>query len=386
MNKLLLFLFSLFLLSSCGSERFLKKAQFDQAINIAVKKVRKNPGKQEEIDNLKYAYSKANRIDKDRLEFLYESGNENIWDEVHQRYNKLYRRQELIKTLPDNVLAEINYLEENYAQKLTQSKQNAAAFHYQRGIELLEKGSKYEARDAYTSFQKAKQYYNNYQDVNQKISEAKFIGTNHILFRMVNQSRTVLPEDFESELLKISLKALNQTWTDYDTRASEGVPYDYYIQLTLKEILVSPNDVANNEYKEEKEIEDGFKYLLDERGNVKKDTLGNDIKLPVYKVINCTIRETHQHKEAKIQGTIDYIDTATDQLVKTHPVSATMIFDHYSAEAFGDMAALSAESQKKVKNEPLPFPTDPQIIMDVTTQLKENTKNIIYSNKGWLDK
>lgn len=385
MNKIFVLFISLFLLGACSSSHYLKKAQFDQAIASTVKKVRKNPSKTQTIDQLKYAYNKANQIDKDRLAFLFESGNENIWSEVHQRYNKLYQRQELVKTLPDNVLAQIDFLDENYGQKLSESKKNAADYHYQIGLTLLNKGEKYEARDAYANFQKAKQYFPNFKDVNQKMSQAKFIGTNHILFRIVNQSKMVVPEEFESELLKISLKDLNQTWIDYDTHASEGVPYDYYIQLTLKEILVSPNDVAHKEYKEEKEIEDGFKYQLDARGNVTKDTLGNDIKLPVFKIINCTIRETHQHKEAKIIGTVDYIETANDQLVKTHPVTATMIFDHHSAEAFGDMAALTSESKKKVKAEPLPFPSNAQIIMDATSMLKENTKNIIYSNKNWLE-
>ena len=386
MNKVFIVFIGLFLLASCSSSHYLKKAQFDQAIAVAVKKVRKNPSKEKEISQLKYAYSKANQIDNDRLAFLFESGNENIWDEVHQRYAKLYRRQELVKTLPDNVLAQIDYLEDNYGQKLSESKKNAAEYHYQKGLQLLEKGSKYEARDAYENFNRAKHYYSNYKDVNIKIDEAKFIGTNHVLFRIINRSNIVVPEEFESELLKISLKDLNQKWIDYDTHASKTTPYDFYIQLTLKEILVSPNNVANQEYKEEKEIEDGFKYLLDERGNVKKDTLGNDIKLPVYRIINCTVRETHQHKEAKITGTIDYIETANKQLVKTHPVSATMVFDHHSAEAFGDIEALSPESKKKVKSKPLPFPTNAQIIMDASYQLKNNTKTIIYNNRNWLQK
>ncbi len=384
MNKTITLLLGIFLLTSCGSQRYLQKAQFDQAINVAVKKIRKKPTKVEEIDNLKYAYTKANQIDKDRLSYLFESQTDDIWDEVHQRYNKLYYRQELVKTLPDDILTQIGYTEENYAQKITQSKQNAAEYHYNKGVNLLVSKNKYDARDAYSNFVKARSFYPHYKDVNQKITEAKFIGTNHILFKIANESKIMLPEDFEKEMLKISLDELNQQWIDYDTRASENIPYDFYIQLSIKQITVSPNNVSNNSFKEEKEIEDGFKYQLDAKGNVQKDTLGNDVKLPIYKIINCTVRETLQHKEALIGGTIDYINTVTNQLVKTHPVTATMVFDYHSAEAFGDINALKEESKKKIGGEPIAFPADPQMIMDAVSMLKENTKTIIYSNKDWL--
>jgi len=375
---------SLLLLASCSSKHYLQNANFDTAISKSTTKIRKNPNKTKEIENLKYAYSKANQIDNDRLEFLFESGEDNIWEEVHQRYSRLNNRQDIVKTLPDNVLYEINYQESNYGKKISESKQNAAAFYYNKGIALMEKNNKLEARDAYTYFLKAKSYYPNYKDVEARASEARFYGTNHVLFRMENQSRVAIPEDFESELLKISLKDLNETWIDYDNYANENTQYDYYIQLSIKQITVSPEDTKSTSYVEEKEIESGFKYQLDQNGNVQKDTAGNDVKLPIYKIITCTVKEMTQYKEAIISGTVDYFDTSTNQLLKTHPVSAAMVFDHHSAEAFGDLNALKAETSKKVGINALPYPTDPVMIMDAASILKENTKTIIYNNKSWL--
>lgn len=368
----------------CSTQHYIQKAQFDTAVIKATEKIRKDWDNQDEIDNLKYAFSKANQIDKDRLAYLFESGEDNIWDEVHQKYSALHRRQEIVKTLPNDVLTQIGYSPENYAKKITESKQNAAEFYYQKGVSLLKMEDKYQAREAYGYFLKAKRFYPNYKDVDRQISDAKYVGTNHILFRMENHSKVALPEDFETELLKISLKSLNQTWIDYDTRENKNVYYDYYIQLSLKNIAVSPENTLHSEHVEEKEIEDGFKYLLDANGNVSKDTLGNDVKLPVYKIITCKIVETSQYKEAIVTGTVDYINTADGQLIKTHPVVATMVFDHHSAEAFGDLNALKPESRKKAGIAPLPYPPDPLMIMDAASILKENTKQIIYDNKSWL--
>lgn len=384
MKTLIPLFFTLLLLAGCSSKHYLEKADFDTAIDVAVKKIRKNSSNKQEIENLKYAYSKANQIDNDRLAFLFESGEDNIWDEVHRRYNILNKRQNIVKTLPDHVLYDIGYSEVNYGRQIAQSKQNAAAYYYDNGIALMAKGGKYDAREAYSNFVRAKNYYPNYKDVSNRISEAKFYGTNHILFLMQNQSKVAIPEDFENELLKISLKDLNQTWIDYDTRANEFINYDYYIQLSIKQIAVSPADTHSSSYVEEKEIEDGFKYQLDQNGNVQKDTAGNDIKLPIYKVITCKVVETVQYKEALISGTIDYINNANGQLLKTHPVGAKMVFDHHSAEAFGNIDALKTETRKKVGIKPLPFPTDPQMIMDAASTLKTNTKQVVYDNRSWL--
>ena len=384
MKTLFPLLLAILLLAGCSSQHYLQKGDFDTAITAATKKIRKNRNNTKEIENLKYAFTKANQIDHDKLAFLFESGEDNIWDEVHRRYSRLNNRQGMVKTLPDDILLDIGYHEVNYGKKISDSKQNAAAFYYNKGITLIAKNNKYEARDAYACFIKAKSYYPNYKDVENRISEAKFYGTNHILFRIENQSKVAIPEDFEEEMLKISLKDLNETWIDYDTKANTSVPYDYYIQLSIKKIATSPADTRRTSYTEEKEIEAGFKYQLDQNGNVQKDTAGNDIKLPIYKIITCTVQEAVQYKESLISGTVDYINTTTGQLVKTHPVAAKMVFDHHSAEAFGNRDALKTETFKKIGIAALPYPTDPVMIMDAATILKENTKKVIYDNRSWL--
>jgi hypothetical protein len=217
MKNLFPLLLTILLLAGCSSQHYLQKAEFDTAITVATKKIRKNRTNTKEIENLKYAFSKANQIDHDKLAFLFESGEDNIWDEVHRRYSRLHNRQGIVKTLPNDVLLDIGYHEVNYGKKIAESKQNAAAFYYNKGIALIAKKNKYEARDAYTCFMKAKSYYPNYKDVENRASEAKFYGTNHILFRIENQSKVAIPEDFENEMLKISLKELNEKWIDYDT-------------------------------------------------------------------------------------------------------------------------------------------------------------------------
>ena len=54
-----------------------------------------------------------------------------------------------------------------------------------------------------------------------------------------------------------------------------------------------------------KDVEDGFTYQLDKKGNVMKDSLGNDIKTKKYKTLQCALIETIQSKACRIDGDIE---------------------------------------------------------------------------------
>ena len=117
------------------------------------------------------------------------------------------------------------------------------------------------------------------------MDQAVLIGTNNVLFKIRNLSQQVMPKDFENELLKITLKKLNKQWLNFDTRENQNLYYDYTIYLNIKAIDKTPERIKEIHYDETKRIRDGDEYVLDENGNVKKDSLGNDIKIPKYVTI-----------------------------------------------------------------------------------------------------
>lgn len=385
--KKIYYFFVIFLMLSCSSSstKYLHKAQYDSAIHKSVKKLRKNPSKAKEIDVLKQAYSKANQIDKDRINFLKTSGEANVWDDIYKHYANLKGRQELVKTLPDKVLRDIQFSQVNYDQEILTAKKKAAEYFYNHAIELLKRDDRHSSREAYYDLQRVKQLYPNYNDVDNKLQEALFKGTNNILFKIKNQTNLIVPKNFEDELLKISMDELNTQWQNYDTKANSNLFYDYTILLLIKDIRVSPEQVKEESHTEEKEIEDGFSYKLDAKGNVMKDTAGNDIKIPKIKIITCKVIETHQLKTAVIIGNLDYINNRTGQLIKTNPITAEGIFENHAAMGVGNLDALKPETRKKIGNNPLPFPSNPDLIMQADQVLKNMTKDIIWANKNILN-
>ncbi|MEP2446700.1 MAG: hypothetical protein ABJI69_05695 [Balneola sp.] len=382
-KRSILFLFSIVLLMACASsEKYLQKGQYDKAIDKSVKKLRKDPGNDKELYVLKEAYGKAQDFDKDRIDFLEKEGREENYVEIYDLYVRLDRRQDKIKTLPSAVLREFTIV--NYDDRLIASKEQAAETSYALGIDYLEKGGRENARRAYREFETVKSIYSNYKDVDAKLSQARYEGTNQVLFVIENNSESVLPVRFDQELRKIGLGDLNGTWIQYSVYEDEEVDYDYFVVLNIKDIIVSPEQITKEKYTDSKEIQDGTKYVLDENGNVKKDSLGNDMREPNFITVEAEVTETRQYKEGIVGGTIEYINIESDQLVKREDISVTAFFEHFSANFNGDERALSKESKERVEVNQLAFPSNESFLMDAAELLKDRTKDVMYRNRGLL--
>lgn len=372
-----------FVLSSCTSSRkLLEKGKYDQAIEKSVKALRKDPGDTKEFNVLKEAYQKANYFDNDRIAYLKNEGRSENWLEIYTLYSQLESRQNWIESLPGNLPNRFELVD--YDEYLIDSKENAAEFAYQKGMEYLDRGDKESARLAYREFEEVQYLYGDYKNVAQHMQEARFLGTSHVLFRVENNSEVLLPRDFDYELRKISLKDLNDQWTNYDTYADTSLVYDYYIELNLDDIRISPERIDKESYTETAEIQDGLKYVFDENGNVKKDSLGNDIKVPNMITVSADITESRQFKHGIISGSLDYIDLNTDQLLKTEDISVDAIFEHFSAVFSGNEKALSEETKRKLRSRPVPFPSDESLLLDAAELLKNESKAIVLSNRNVL--
>ncbi len=384
MRKLVcLFLTTVLLLSACtSSKKLLEKGQYDKAINKSAEKLRKKPNDTEELQVLKEAYRQANLFDKERIGFLEAERRDENWLEIYFLYSQLENRQDVIRSLPTSLRSQFTLVD--YDQEIIESKKSAAEAMYQQGLEYLDRGDRQSARQAYREFREVKNLYADYKDVNRLLDEAQFLGTNFVLLQIENNSDKVLPEDFDTELRKIGLGELNTQWVQYETYPDSSMRYDYNLVLNIREIAVSPEQVETRKYTETKEIQDGMKYVLDQNGNVKKDSLGNDIKEPNMVTIAADVTESIQRKSALVGGSLDYIDRRTNQLVKTEQISVEAVFEHFSAVAAGNEEALSDETFQKVGSRPAPFPSNEAMLMDAAEHLKDRAKAIIYRNRDLL--
>lgn len=378
----LILMTGLFLAGCNSSEKLLEKGNYDRAIEKSVDNLRKKPSDRKELRVLKEAYTKASSFDRDRIRFLEREGRPENWIEIYELYSLLDERQNRIKTLPSSLLGEFNLVD--YDDSIINSKDKAADLYYQSGTALLEKGGRENARLAYRDFDQITRLYSGYRDVDDKLAESRYLGTNQVLFLIENNSDVILPEDFDYELKKISLNAINRDWLNFDTREDSAKVYDFVVVLDIDQIDISPERIESRTYTETAEIEDGTRYLFDENGNVQKDSLGNDMKVPDVKKVSAEIVESVQYKSARVAGAVDYIDLRTDQLAKTEEMIVDAIFEYHSAIASGDKEAISKETLKKLNRKPAPFPSDEVLLMEAAYLLKEKSKGAVNRNRNLL--
>lgn len=383
------FLISAFIISCTSSSKLMKSGNYEGAIRKSVQKLKRKKQNDNEVVILEQAYLKANERDRERITFLKKEGKPDNWDEIFSVYSKMSKRQELIKPLfPLRVTVQnrdAHFDIVNYDDEIIQAKKNATEYFYAHALSLLEKNNKTEARKAYSELLKVKTLSGNYKDVEKELLRAKNIGTSYVIFKMKNTTGVPLPPSFEDELTKISLAELNSEWLSYYTHETNGWEYDYTIVVNMKNINVSPEGIKETRYTETKIIPDGFEYVLDVHGNVKKDSLGNDIKKPKTKTISCDIIETYQSKKAIIAGTLDYINNNSGQLIKTDPIASEKFFEYRSYVAMGDINALKPETKAKLGNRPMPFPPGFDMLLQAGQTLKDMVKSIIYNNRGIIN-
>lgn len=391
---LLLSIVLLQVLSGCvSSKKALNNGNYDQAIDKSVNKLRKNPDNNKEIIVLERAFARAQQQNLDRIVFLQKEGSPDMWDDIYALYQQIKNRQERIQSLPVLSLRDKNMLVLRRANfnfidvdaDLLQAKQKAAQFFYARGNALLEKGGRFNARDAYSDFQRVKGYYSTFQDVDEKLAAAKEAGTTKVLFKMQKNNPGQLPPSFEDELLKISLQELNRNWLRFYTTEVKNITYDYNIVVNLKVIDVSPELVKEKYYSETKKVKDGWEYKLDDKGNVMKDSLGNDIKQQKYKTIKCDVVETYFSKTARVAGSLDYWDNHSKQLLHTDNLAADSFFeDGVVVVLGGDVNALTAETKAKIGKRPLPYPDPFGMLLQAGGILKGMVKNLLVQNNAVL--
>ena len=148
------------------------------------------------------------------------------------------------------------------------------------------------------------------------------------------------------------------------------------------DIAASTEQLIESKFTEEKRIEDGWEYVLDNNGNVAKDSLGNDIKRTVYKIITADVKEVKQLKQGNVLGSFDIIDRKKQQVLKSVDFNEALIFENIFATVSGNENALSNETKGRIRGRFVPFPSDQQMIIDVSDILKSRMDATARANSG----
>ena len=266
-------------------QKLVETGNYDKALLVSVKKLSGSKKKKAKyVAALEEAFEKATKRDMAQAEWLKQENRPENWQKINRIYRGIRERQERVTPLLpliDEHGLKANFMFVKVDGLERESKEKAAAYLYDHSKDLLaaaEEGDKFAARKAYDELKKINQYYRNYKDQRQLLQEAKALGMVNILYKMEQNAPVLLPKDFEQEIERLSVRDLNSEWRSFHLNPQSGVNYDYTVVMNIRDIQISPALVKEREYKESRRIEDGFDYVLDQDGNVLKDSLGNDVR------------------------------------------------------------------------------------------------------------
>ncbi len=388
MKRFLLCTVLVSVLVSCSAKKQIEEAishgNYDQAISEALRKLENNKDKKRKQDYvimLKEAYDKVLTEDLAQIEHLKKDGNPELYKTIYESYADLEARQNAIKhVMPLKINGKtISFTFNDYSNELVEYRYKTSDYLMDKGLDLLDTEDKFNAREAYTIFDYVDRINPNFEDVRDLIQEAHVKGMDYVHVSILNETHQIIPQRLEAELLDFNTYGLNQFWTTYHAIADNTIDYDFAMELQLKRINISPERVNERQLLREKQIVDGWEYLLDDNGNVAKDSLGNDIK--VDKIVNVRARffEVLQTKSSQVIADVVYKDIKQNQVIDAFTIDSGFTFENIFGRFKGDRRALNRDDVNLLRQRQVSFPSDEQMVYDSGEDLKLKLKNIISS-------
>lgn len=388
MKRFLLFTVLVSVLVSCSAKKQIEEAishgNYDQAISEALRKLENNKDKKRKQDYvimLKEAYDKVLMEDLAQIEHLKKDGNPELYKTIYKSYADLEARQNAIKhVMPLKINGKtISFSFNDYSNELVEYRYKTSDYLMDKGLDLLDTEDKFNAREAYSLFDYVDSINPNFEDVRDLMQEAHLKGMDYVQVSILNETHQIIPQRLEAELLDFNTYGLNQFWTTYHAIADNTIDYDFAMELQLKRINISPERVNERQLLREKQIVDGWEYLLDDNGNVAKDSLGNDIKID--KIVNVRARffEVLQTKSSQVIADVVYKDLKQNQVIDAFTIDSGFTFENVFGRFKGDRRALNRDDVNLLRQRQVRFPSDEQMVYDSGEDLKLKLKNIISS-------
>lgn len=373
------------ILAGCSESKMLiNNGQYDLASLAAADRLRSNKKNEKEALRLEEAFRIAQEQDFKRIQQLRAEGNPNNLKEIYQIYEKINQRQNAVAPLLPiflrNSFREIDVKIVDITAELANSKNQSIEFTYQTANKLLESNLKSDVRKAFNMYNEVERMYPNYKDAVSKKREAASKGIVNVGVVVKNTANVILPKDFDELILDFSTWGLRHQWVNFDKSYNPNLKYDYAVVMNIRGMDVSPEQLNTREFEETKTIQDGFEYVLDKKGNVMKDSLGNDVKTPKMVTLRARVFETRQFKTAIMTGSWEVKNLNTNKTITEVPFGETVNFENYHGTFRGDKRALTQQSLNRIGGRVMPFPSSFQMINNVAEMAKLKLKSTIQNN------
>lgn len=369
---------SLNLVSCASVDKMVERGDYDDAIRLATKKLAGKKKKEEYVIALEKGFEKITRQDMASIDARSTSNRAEDWESIIRTARNIESRQDRIEPLlplvsENGYRAKFTFIQTD--KIINEAKDKLVSLYENRLIELVKAaraGNKSSAREAYDLLNHMRSINGDYVRPELK-EEMRQLGINQIIIAVENNSQAFIPNSVMDELMANDFSRNNGDWNRFYLSDVDGLEPDFSIKLKIQEIYVTPDAGQERRADYSKEIVDGWEYVLDARGNVLKDSLGNDVKRDKLVRVNATILELAQSKRALLRSRVEIVNEHTGQQICSENIEVEEIFSHVARNIIGDDRAL--EPAMRTRIQPLPFPSESDLIRDAFRGLKPKFVN-----------
>ena len=173
---------SLFFVSCKTASKMYEKGNYDEAVELAAKKLQKKPNDPKLLNIIQEAYRYAVNDHEGRIHTYSISNNELKWEWMYNEYVSLQKMYDAIYRVPE--VYEI-VKPAAYSSYLVTYAEKAAEVRFDRGIAFMNSYNKESYRNAYREFQASLRFRPGYREAIQKMNEAyDYAVTNVVILPM----------------------------------------------------------------------------------------------------------------------------------------------------------------------------------------------------------
>lgn len=322
------------------------------------------------VTALEDAFSRVMSQDFDRIDHMVSSNRPEFYGKIYNLYRKIQNRQNKIRPfLPlvseDGYVATFKMIDTR--PYLTTYANKDSEYLYNRAIRLLDEytpSHKEKARAAYRSLVSIDKYFDSYKESEMLADKAIELGMEYVYVTTFVPKHVFLDNYSYNALKSYNLSNIDKDWITFHDFREEGIDYDYEVIVGIEEIILGREKENRNVFHLNKEIQDGLKYVLDKKGNVLKDSLGNDVKEPNFINVTGKVIEIERRKHTDLMANIKIINLHTEKIVDEIPIEAHIDYDGFSCRYRGDKRALNKKYKGRLDQYLEPFPTDEEMIYE----------------------
>lgn len=170
---------------SCRTARKMyEKGHYDEAVELAAKKLQKDPNDTKLLDIIRSSYRYAVEDHQASIRRNGESSNELRWEWMYNDYAAMQRMYDAIRKVPavNDIVNPVDY-----GSALVTYGEKAGDVRFDRGLSLLSRGDKMSARSAYDEIRSALYFKPGNRDFEGKLQEALEMGTTNVVILPMEQ-------------------------------------------------------------------------------------------------------------------------------------------------------------------------------------------------------